>query len=74
MFKIFATVCFLAVGVEEQNLCMQGYLPLTQPIVTIENCNQSIREISKYIDEDFKQRKISIYFECRRDTYGTTNT
>mgnify|MGYP001336877050 CR=1 FL=1 len=74
MFKIFTTVCFLAVGVEEQNLCMQGYLPLTKPIISAESCSKSVNEIAEYIDEDFKQRKISIYFECRRDTYGTTNT
>ena len=72
MFKILATVCFLSVGVGEQNLCMQGWIPMTQPIATIKACNQSVKEISDYIDEDFKQRRVSIYLQCVRDN-GTTN-
>ena len=72
MFKILATVCFLSVGIGEQNLCMQGWIPMTQPIATIQACNQSINEISEYIDEDFKQRRVSIYLQCVRDN-GTTN-
>tara|TARA_R100000231_G_scaffold69786_2_gene55477 strand:- start:17 stop:238 length:222 start_codon:yes stop_codon:yes gene_type:complete len=72
MFKILATVCFLSVGIGEQNLCMQGWLPMTQPIETIQACNQSVKEISDYIDEDFKQRRVSIYLQCVRDN-GTTN-
>ena len=63
MFKILATVCFLSVGIGEQNLCMQGWIPMTQPIATIQACNQSITEISEYIDEDFKQRRVSIYLQ-----------
>ena len=72
MFKILATVCFLSVGIGEQNLCMQGWIPMTQPIATIQACNQTEKEISDYIDEDFKQRTVSIYLQCVRDN-GTTN-
>tara|TARA_Y100000004_G_scaffold34348_1_gene36700 strand:- start:1949 stop:2170 length:222 start_codon:yes stop_codon:yes gene_type:complete len=72
MFKILATVCFLSVGIGKQNLCMQGWIPMTQPIATIQACNQSINEISEYIDEDFKQRRVSIYLQCVREN-GTTN-
>jgi len=51
---------------------MQGWIPMTQPIATIQACNQSINEISEYIDEDFKQRRVSIYLQCVREN-GTTN-
>ena len=72
MFKILATVCFLSVGIGEQNLCMQGWIPMPQPIATLQACTQSVKEISDYIDEDFKQRRVSIYLQCVRDN-GTTN-
>ena len=45
---------------------------MTKPIATIQACNQSVKEISDYIDEDFKQRRVSIYLQCVRDN-GTTN-
>ena len=73
MFKILATVCFLSVGIGEQNLCMQGWLPLTKPIATIQACNQSITEISEYIDQDFKQRRISIYLQCVKEETNNVN-
>ena len=73
MFKILATVCFLSVGIVEQILCMQGWLPMTKPIATIQECNQSITEISEYIDQDFKQRRISIYLQCVKEETNNVN-
>ena len=73
MFKILATVCILSVGIGEQNLCMQGWLPMTKPIATIQACNQSITEISEYIDQDFKQRRISIYLQCVKEETNNVN-
>ena len=73
MFKILATVCSLSVGIGEQNLCMQGWLPMTKPIATIQECNQSITEISEYIDQDFKQRRISIYLQCVKEETNHVN-
>ncbi len=73
MFKILATVCFMAVGVEESNLCMQGYIPMTQPLVTAEECTVAIKDISEYVNQDFKERNIAMNLQCVRNNYGTTN-
>ena len=73
MFKIIATVCFLSVGSEKQDLCMSGVIPMTTGIPTSQICLQSIKEIAEYVDEDFKSRNISMNLKCVKDNYGPTN-
>tara|TARA_E500000178_G_scaffold264234_1_gene261390 strand:- start:366 stop:593 length:228 start_codon:yes stop_codon:yes gene_type:complete len=67
MFKVLATVCFLSVGAEKQDLCMSGFIPMTTPIPTAQMCVQSIKEIAEYVDEDFKTRNISMNLKCVKE-------
>ena len=73
MIKILATVCFLSVGAEKQDLCMSGFIPMTTPLITVEECSVAIKDISEYVNQDFKERNIAMNLRCVRDNYGTTN-
>jgi hypothetical protein len=63
----------MAVGVEESNLCMSGFIPMTQPLITVEECSVAIKDISEYVNQDFKERNIAMNLQCVRNNYGTTN-
>ena len=73
MFKILATVCFLSVGINNQNLCMQGYIPTNQPLESEQHCLVTIKEISEYVNEDFLKREIGIYLQCVKEETNHVN-
>ena len=64
MFKIIALLC--VIGVNGQNLCLTGEIPLTNKLKTEEDCNNTIVSIGQNIDEEFIERQIFISMKCEK--------
>ena len=64
MFKIFATICFLSVGINETTLCFKSEVPLN--FETDVQCVIARDSIVKYMHEDLVERETTILFECRQ--------
>ena len=62
MFKIYAMICFLTVGVGEQTLCFKSEVPLYYE--NIKNCSLDKERIIDYMHEDLVKRNITILFKC----------
>ena len=63
MFKIFAVICFMQIGSLPQDLCFTSEVPLK--FKSISECSLSMNRISNYMDEDLKEKNISIAFICK---------
>ena len=63
MFKIFATICFLSVGVNQTTLCFKSEVPLS--FKTDVECLLARDSVVNYMHEDLLERNTTILFECR---------
>ena len=62
MFKIYAMICFLSVGMGNQTLCFKSEVPLHYE--NLENCSLDKERIIDYMHEDLVERKMTILFKC----------
>ena len=62
MFKIFAVICFMGAGSLEQDLCFKSEVPLK--FNTNTECQVSLDGLANYLDEDLKERNVSLMLTC----------
>jgi len=62
MFKITALLCVMAVN--GQDLCLEGDIPLSQPINSERQCYETIHNITMVTIEEFNRRNIHLGMKC----------
>jgi len=62
MFKIYAMICFLSVGISDQTLCFKSEVPLHYE--NIKNCSLDKDRIINYLHDDLVERNVTILFKC----------
>ena len=62
MFKIYAMICFLSVGMGDQTLCFKSEVPLHYE--NLENCSLDKERIIDYMHNDLVDRSVTILFKC----------
>lgn len=62
MYIITAFICFLSLGVMEQDLCFNSHIPLHYK--SLELCNKNLNNVVAYMDHDLKEREVKIIFKC----------
>lgn len=62
MFKITALLCVMAVN--GQDLCLEGDIPLAQPINSERQCYETIHNITMVTIEEFNRRNIHLGMKC----------
>ena len=71
MFKIFATICSLSIGPNNQTLCFKSEVPLK--FNNSVDCVIARDSVVDYMHEDLLERSTTILFECKEtvQTYET---
>ena len=62
MFNIFATICFLSIGVNDTTLCFKSEVPID--FKNNIECLVARDDIVNYMHEDLVERNTTILFEC----------
>ena len=62
MYIISAVICFIAIGIQETDLCFKSQVPVVYQ--TKEECVLNMNKVADYMTADLTERNSAIYFRC----------